>query len=205
MPFSRQIRSNNTSSAPGPNRPVNTFPLSVRISRGTHELSSLSPTPHTPAEQSLVRRRARNSRTSSDHRTGHDAGLPAVHQLHTANDVHLPHLHRTRPFPPLVVRLLAVPRLRLDQTVTDQTPIHRRPTRPRINPFRFEPEQDRSRTPTRVQAAELHNPRFDLRRHLMRTRTRRRHMIHQPRWQVIARSNASVAAASQGFSEPASW
>ncbi len=35
MPFSRQIRSNNTSPVPGPNRPVNTLPLSVKISRGT--------------------------------------------------------------------------------------------------------------------------------------------------------------------------
>ena len=35
MPFSRQIRSNNTSPVPGPNRPVNTFPLSVRICAGT--------------------------------------------------------------------------------------------------------------------------------------------------------------------------
>ena len=31
IPFSRQIRSNNTSPVPGPNRPVKTLPLSVRI------------------------------------------------------------------------------------------------------------------------------------------------------------------------------
>ncbi len=35
MPFSRQIRSNSTSPVPGPKRPVNTLPLSVRIASGT--------------------------------------------------------------------------------------------------------------------------------------------------------------------------
>lgn len=35
MPFSRPIRSNSTSPAPGPNRPVNTLPLSVGTASGT--------------------------------------------------------------------------------------------------------------------------------------------------------------------------
>ena len=35
IPFSRQIRSNNTSTGGWLNRPVNTLPLSVRISPGT--------------------------------------------------------------------------------------------------------------------------------------------------------------------------
>ena len=35
IPFSRQIRSKSTSPVPGPNRPVKTFPLSVRIALGT--------------------------------------------------------------------------------------------------------------------------------------------------------------------------
>jgi hypothetical protein len=34
IPFSRQIRSNMTSTGWGPNRPVNTLPLSVRTSSG---------------------------------------------------------------------------------------------------------------------------------------------------------------------------
>jgi hypothetical protein len=34
MPFSLQIRSKSTSTGWGPNRPVNTLPLSVRISSG---------------------------------------------------------------------------------------------------------------------------------------------------------------------------
>ena len=35
IPFSRQILSNSTSPDPGPNRPVNTLPLSVNTSCGT--------------------------------------------------------------------------------------------------------------------------------------------------------------------------
>ena len=35
IPFSRQIRSNNTSTGGWLNRPVNTLPLSVKISPGT--------------------------------------------------------------------------------------------------------------------------------------------------------------------------
>lgn len=35
MPFSRQIRSKSTSPIPGPNRPLNTLPLSVKIASGT--------------------------------------------------------------------------------------------------------------------------------------------------------------------------
>ena len=35
IPFSLQIRPNKTSPVPGPNRPVNTFPLSVKICSGT--------------------------------------------------------------------------------------------------------------------------------------------------------------------------
>ena len=42
MPFSRQIRSNSTSTLPFPNRPVNAFPLSVSNSRGTPYVRSAS-------------------------------------------------------------------------------------------------------------------------------------------------------------------
>ena len=44
MPFSRQIRSNSTGPGPGPNRAVNTLPLSVKICFG-HPVACASPAP----------------------------------------------------------------------------------------------------------------------------------------------------------------
>lgn len=52
IPFSAQTRSNNTSALdpPGPNRPVNTFPLSVKICSGTPcRCRALSNASHTAA------------------------------------------------------------------------------------------------------------------------------------------------------------
>gem|GEM_PF-5621124 len=113
--------------------------------------------------------------------TGHDARFPPVDQPHPTNDIHLPQLHRPRPLPPLVIGLLAPPRLRLDQPVAHQTSIHRRPTRQRHHPLRLQPKQDRPRTPPRIRPAQLHDPRFDFGRHLMRTRQRLLRPIRQTR------------------------
>jgi hypothetical protein len=59
MPFSRQIRSNMTSTGWGPNRPVKHLPLSVRISSGMPKRRSDAPrTAHTALEVALVTRPA---------------------------------------------------------------------------------------------------------------------------------------------------
>ena len=144
MPFSRQIRSNSTSPVPGPNRPVNTLPLSVRICCGTPWLRIAN------ANASHVGRavaRAHHQRRDTEPRVvidpGHDLRFATIDEPHPAHDVHLPQLHRPRPFPPLVVRLLASPRLRGDQPVTDQTPIDRRP-RPAPDRHPHGPADDRS-------------------------------------------------------------
>lgn len=63
--------------------------------------------------------------------------------------------------------------------MTDQTPIDRRQRRQRINPVGFQPEPDRPLTPTRLQPTQLHDPRFHLDGHLMRTRQRLRRPISQ--------------------------
>ena len=68
---------------------------------------------------------------------------------------------------------LPPPRFRRDQPVTDQTPIDRRPPRHRIDPLDAEPMTDRLRAPHRMLHPHRHDPRLGLRRHLMRTRTRR--------------------------------
>ena len=110
---------------------------------------------------------------------GHDLRLGAVGEAHAADDVHLPQLHRPGPLPTLVVGLLATPRLRGDQPVTDQAPIDRRAARHRVDALTTQPVADRARPPTRMLDPHLHDPRLDLRGHLMRTRTRHRRAVHQ--------------------------
>ncbi len=111
----------------------------------------------------------------------HDRRLPPVHQPHPTNDVHLPQLHRPRSFPPPIISLLTTSSLWLDQPVTNQTPIHRRTARQRHHPLSLQPEQQRARTPPRMQPAQLHDPRLHHRRHLMRTRQRLGRPIRQTR------------------------
>ena len=92
----------------------------------------------------------------------------------------------TGPVPNGCNPIASASRLRGDQTVTNQTPIDRRPTRQRHHAFPVELMTNRTRTPPRLLTAHLHDPRLDLRRHLMRTRQRLRRAIHQTR-QPIAR------------------
>ena len=145
MPFSRQIRSNSTSPVPGPNRPVNTLPLSVKICSGTpwraHRLRQR--VAHRPRRRPRHHHapRSQNREWSSIPDTIF-ASRP-VGEPHPADDVHLPQLHRPGPLPPLVIRPLAPPRLGLDQPVTHQTPIDRRPPRQRHDTLPA-PADDRS-------------------------------------------------------------
>ena len=111
MPFSRQIRSNSTSPVPGPNRPVNTLPLSVKISCG-HPVARASPSPthHTPAAPSPARTTC--AETTNREWSSTPDTIVAFHpsdQPHPADDVHLPQLHRPGPLPPLVIGRLAPP------------------------------------------------------------------------------------------------
>ena len=109
-----------------------------------------------------------------------DLGLPAIGQTDPADDVHLPQLHRPAPLPTLVIRTLPSPRLRRDQPVADQAPLHRRATRQRDHPLPLEPIHDRPRPPPRMLTAHLHHPGLHHRVHLVRTRQRPRRPIGQP-------------------------
>ncbi len=62
----------------------------------------------------------------------------------------------------------------------DQAPLDRRAARHGCHTLPLEPEQDRPRTPPRMLAAQLHDPRLHHRRHLMRARQRPRRPIRQP-------------------------
>ena len=122
--------------------------------------------------------------------------------MHAADDVHLPQLHRPRPFPPLVIGAGLATRPHLDQPMTHQTPIDRTATRHRHHPVTLEAMTDRARPPPRMLTAQLHDPRLDRRRHLMRTRPRHRRPIDQPR-QTLRRIAAQPAVhALAGHPEP---
>src|SRR4029079_13021209 len=156
MPFSRQIRSNSTSPVPGPNRPGNTLPLSVRISRGTPwvriDHANASHTGRAVA-RSTTRAEITNRLWSSTPDTI-DAFTPVtIPTPPPAATARRPTCPGRGAFPPAVVRLLAPPRLGLDQPVTDQTPIDRRPPRQRHHPLRLHAQSESARTPPRRPSA----------------------------------------------------
>ncbi len=90
MPLSWQIRSNSTGPLPGPNRPVNTLPLSVRIPSGT------------PWRRSAPARASHRSGRSPPHHFGHHTETPmvieashhraqaAISQTYPAHEMQLP-------------------------------------------------------------------------------------------------------------------
>ena len=118
-----------------------------------------------------------------DHKPGmiinprHDARFPATSQHHPTHHIHLPQLHRPTPFPTPVISLLTSPHLRLDQAMTNQTPIHQRTARQRIHTPSLQLKQQHPRPPRRP----LHDQRLHHPRHLIRTRPQHRRLIHQPR------------------------
>ena len=78
MPFSRQIRSKSTSPVPGPKRPVNTLPLSDRISLGT-PWGRIARRPRRAPDARSPPDDQRRSRTGCDHPARHDeAGHPST-------------------------------------------------------------------------------------------------------------------------------
>ncbi len=76
------------------------------------------------------RRRGDHGRGDDEPRVVIDAGdqlaLPPISQRHTADDVELPRVHRRLPLPALVLTPVLLG-LRLDQPVTGQHALHRRP------------------------------------------------------------------------------
>ena len=155
---------------PGPKRPVNTLPLSERIASGTpwraHRLRAAR---RTPASRS----RAHDHRGHAEPRVvvdaGHDRGLGAVVKMHTEGDVHLPQLHRPGPLPPLVVRAAPTPALGIDELMTDQRAVDRRPGGQRLIPSRASRLTIVRGPQPGCCPTQLHDAGLDLRRHLVRT------------------------------------
>ena len=71
--------------------------------------------------------------------------------------------------------------LPVNQTVTNQAPVNRRPRRNRHQPFPLQVIPNRPRTPTPMSPTHLHDPSLHHRRRLMRTSVRLRAPVHQPR------------------------
>jgi hypothetical protein len=111
---------------------------------------------------------------------GHDLRLGAVGQERPADNVELPQRHRRLPLPPAVGVLGPLPRLRVDQAVPDQHPVHAHPRRHRnhanLGQFVGHPQ----RTPPRMLPAHLAHHRLDLGAHLVRARLRPLRAVHQP-------------------------
>ena len=93
---------------------------------------------------------------------GDDLQLGVVVQEHAAHHVHLPQLHRAIALPAaeLVTALASPPQL--DQTVALQAPVDRRARRDRLDAETPELVLDPARSPPRVFAAQLADPRLDL-------------------------------------------
>nr|WP_232376657.1 hypothetical protein [Amycolatopsis aidingensis] len=81
--------------------------------------------------------------------TGDQLARPAVRQRNTADDVHLPQVHRLGPLPPLE-RPLVLLSLGIDEPIADQNAVHRRPRRSRINAAPAEFMTDPPSTPARM-------------------------------------------------------
>ena len=180
MPFSRQIRSNSTSAGRGlPNRPVNCLPLNVAEhfagdpvlghrghERGAHRAGG-GPACHggDDAEPGVV----------VD--PGDDLALAAVGQEQAGRHVHLPQFHRRRPLPPAVLVPAPAPWHRLKQLMADQHPVNRRPGH-RMTSL-AELEDQPTRTPPAVRAAQVTDHRFHLGADPPRVRLRRMRPVSQ--------------------------
>ena len=164
---------------PGPNRPVNTLPLSVRICSGTPWAQRRQQrVTHRPAVARPPPAETTNREWSSIPDTTFSLG--PIGEAHAAHDVHLPQLHRPGPLPPPVVRPPSPPLTR-----GSTSPCRPEPDRSTTGPATAPPPPvpagtGSSATPPRMLPPHLHDPRLDHRRHLMRTRQRPRRPIRQP-------------------------
>ena len=172
MPFSRQIRSNSTSTGGWLNRPVNTFPLSVRICPGTPWVRSAERTRRRPAgglpqhqhrahaEPGMVidpgqrlrptcRRRAANPPTTSICHIS--IGTPRSHRFH----------FRSR-------RPADLGSISPSRASADRPPTQTAPGPPRPGQLEHQPP----RPPPRMRPPHLGQRHLHRRRHLMRTRPR---------------------------------
>lgn len=134
MPLSRQIRSKSTSEGVRPNRFVKTFALSVNTSSGAPWLQGRTEVPAYLAGNGA----GHDPGTRDEARVVVDAvkdlALGAVFKEDSADDVHLPELHRSAPLPTLVFREFLATGLLLNQTAAHQGSIDRRLRGQRSNP-----------------------------------------------------------------------
>ena len=150
------------------------------LRRAPHGRASPSPTRHTPAGLSPAPPPAPTHRTANGHRSPTRSTL----SRHQRDAPHQRCPSATAPSTGTAPNACNRPGasatlLRLDQPMTHQTPINRRPPRQRHHPIAVQPMTDRARPPPRMLTTQLHDPRLHLRRHLMRTRPRHRRLINQ--------------------------
>ena len=185
MPFSRQIRSNSTSTGGWLNRPVNTLPLSVRICSG-HPIARA--TPHaSPSQTAWVRLPRHQLGADTQNREWSSTPVNAlarrpVGEQEPADDVHLPQLHRRPAFPPLPLPVTRRRPDRVDQAQPAPAPGRPpTPTAPGPHP-RLASSNTRSAADPNTDASppQLQHRRLDRGRHLMRTRPRPVRPIRQP-------------------------
>ena len=168
IPFSTQTRSNNTSDdePPGPNRPVNTFPLSVKICSAPRVASTPPATPHTPDAPSPVQPLSPTPQTGSCHQYRSSLSPPPHHP----DAPHPPHPSATTPSAdPVPTALIARRRRRLAGSIrplrTNARYTLERPgtaTTPRVSAL------DDAVGPQRGSHRATPAPALLLRRHLMR-------------------------------------
>ena len=184
IPFSRQIRSNSTSTGWGPNRPVKTLPFvgqdligdpvaSERLrEHGTHGLGDRSrDQAGGHAEPAVV----------ID--AGDDLELGAVVQLDPAHHVHLPQLHRALALPPTELVSALAATAQLDQAVALEAPVDRRERGDGVNAESGELVADPPRSPPRMLPTEFADLCLDLGGDLVRTGLRTMRSVGK-RWQA---------------------
>jgi hypothetical protein len=109
IPFSRQTRSNSTSTGCGRVcRPVNCLPLNIGEHLERHPVAA-----HRRGERLADGPARRHRHHGGDHHeprmvidAGDHLGFAAISQRHPADQVQLPQLHRRRALPPLIDALM---------------------------------------------------------------------------------------------------
>src|SRR5437016_11110103 len=167
MPFSRQIRSNSTSTGGCAKRPVNTLPLSV---------STWSGTPYLPQRQAEsltdlagpfpMHQARRHAEPRVVVQPGQGLGGGAIGEMKPADHVQLPQLHRRAPLPPFPVLASPPPRRRLNHARPEQAAIDRGGRRGRGHAFPGQLQDQSTRAPERLVAPHLQHPHLDEGRHL---------------------------------------
>ena len=181
MPFSRQIRSKSTSTGGRWNRPVNTFPLSVRICWGTPwaRIANAS-----PSQTGWVRSRG-ISRADTQNREWSSIPVSAFAVVPSAIGTRPPRPSATARWAPTLPAIPCLvppsPDSRVDHPEPDQTAVDRRLRGRRVGPQPQQLEPDPPRPPVRAGPAQLEHPSLQLRGQLVGARGRPVRPVRQTR------------------------